>query len=97
MTPEEVAELQAAIANHEASQSGPIDVQLTDPDRIDFLQRTFNLSPEEAQELAVDRPDGGPSLSERLERLRPGISLGPLELELDGSLKEPRIEGRMRF
>lgn len=97
MTPEEIAELEAALANHEASQSGPASVDMTDPERLEFFQRTFNLSPEEAAELAVPSPEGGPSLADRLERLRPGANIGGWELTVDGSIKEPRIEGRYRF
>lgn len=95
MNPEELAALQEMLGTHEVSQSGAANVVMDDPERLETIQTVFNLSPEEAEQLAVPGVEGGPSLASRLESLRPGMNIGPLELTLDGSFKEPRVEGRI--
>ncbi len=77
---------------------GPIEANMEDPEAIwDQLRQRFNLTDEQVEELRMVAPEGGPGLAERLQRRQPQMSLGPLDLTLDGSLKEPRIEGSVRF
>ena len=70
-----------------------------DPEQalLGTFQRRFNLSPEEVQQIQVQGPGEGLTLRQRLERLRPDLNIGGMELSVDGSIEEPRIEGRMRF
>ena len=74
-------------------------ISLEDPDMIDWdvVRREFGLSDEEVEELQMVAPPEGQSMSDRLQSMRPNMNLGPMELTVDGSIKEPRIEGRMRF
>lgn len=84
---------------HEQTGEPPAQTSFEDTEAVDWdwLKTTFGLSDEEMVQLQMQPFDEGPSLEDRLEQLRPNMNLGPFELSLDGSIKEPRIEGRMRF
>lgn len=88
-----------ANANRDAGPPTAVGGVDLETDLIDWeaVQREFGLSPEEVEELRLAPPDQGGGIRERLEGLRPNMNLGPLELTVDGSLKEPRIEGSIRF
>lgn len=62
------------------------------------LARRFELSPDEIQVIAsqpldVQAPEAGPSLVERLERLRPGVRSEDVEVFLTGR----GVEGTIRW
>ena len=98
MTPEEQqAMLMQVMGAHEGP--GPVNANFADPEQalLGTFQRRFNLSPEEVQQIQVQGPGEGLTLRQRLERLRPDLNVGGMELSVDGSIEEPRIEGRMRF
>lgn len=74
------------------SSAGGID--LSDPSSIDWgsLAQEYQLSPEQVQILQIPQPADGPSLSDRLERMRT-LNTGGWELKLEDN----GITGSMRF
>lgn len=96
MDPEQLMQMMMA---HEMGGSEIEGISMDDPDMIDWgvVQREFGLSDEELAELQVVAPPEGRSMRDRLEGMRPNMNIGPMELTVDGSVKEPRIEGRLRF
>lgn len=107
MSPEEQMAMMMQMMNPEvvatseklsAMPEGPIAGNFDDPEGLwEGIRQRFRLSPEELNELRIENPAEGLSLGQRLQRLRPSLNVGPMELTVDGSVNEPRIEGRMRF
>lgn len=74
-------------------QGPPDPVSFEDPEqRLEVLREAFDLTDEEVMELAVPAGPEGPSLADRLRRLRPNANLGDLELGFDGNQVTGRIE-----
>lgn len=71
----------------------PVDFDDPDEDPFALLAQEFNLSPEEVEQLRVPTVPGGPSLADRLRSLRPNMSVGNMELGVEGN----RVTGRMEF
>jgi len=97
MTPEEQQQMMLEIIDRHEQPAGPVSgVDMTDPTQAlaPVLSRQFNIPVDEI--LAIP-PVEGLTLREQLERMRPSTNLGGLELGVDGSVKEPRITGRMEF
>ena len=90
MDPQEL--LMQIMGQHETAQSG---INLNDPSAVnwDALVGQLQLTPEELQELQIPEVRGGPSLAERLQRLRPDVDIGRLNLELSGQ----GVRGRLEF
>lgn len=80
---------------HENAHGGGGGVSFEDPAAVDFgaLFPSLKLTPEEIQTLQVRAPGEGPSLRQRLERLRPGLSLPGGEINLTGE----GVEGRFTW
>ena len=76
-------------------QYGPqAPIGLDDPTQlIERYRSALNLTPAEVQQLSVPQAQGGPSLQDRIQALRPNVNLGRLNLSTDGH----RVQGRMRF
>lgn len=95
MTPEEEqAMMMEVIGGHEGP--GPVTANFADPTQalVPMLSREFNIP---AEEILAIPPVEGMTLRQQLEGLRPNTNIGGLELGVDGSVKEPRITGRMEF
>ena len=69
-------------------------INLADPAAIDWgtLAREYQLTPEQVQMLQIPAPAEGPSLGERLERMRT-LNTGGMEFKLEDN----GITGSMRF
>lgn len=69
-------------------------INLNDPAAIDWgvLAREYQLTPEQVQILQIPAPAEGPSLGERLERMRT-LNAGGFELKLEDN----GISGTMPF
>ena len=81
---------------HEGVHAGrSATLQLEDPQAVDWgsLAQRFQLTPGEIQELQIPQPEGGPTLAERLARLKPQLRLGDINMELSGR----GVRGRMEF
>ena len=69
-------------------------INLDDPANIDWgaLAQEYELTPEQVQMLQIPAPAEGPSLGDRLERMRT-LNAGGMELKLEDN----GISGTMRF
>jgi len=95
-TPSEQELMMQMIDRHE-QPSGPVSgVEMADPNTAlaQTLSRQFNIPVD--QILAIP-PVEGMTLRQQLDRMRPSANIGGLELGVDGSVKEPRITGRVEF
>lgn len=87
--------MQMQEAQHTPPEGALSGANLQDPMAIDWnrLRSTLQLSDDEIRQLQTPAPEGGPTLQERLQALRPGVDLGQLNLELTGR----GVQGRMQF
>ena len=81
--------------NRGEPEGPPVPLNLEDPTQVDWgrLTRELQLTPEEVQELQIPAPEGGPTLAERVQRLRPQANIGALNL----SIEDEKLQGRVRF
>lgn len=97
MTPEEEQALMMQMIDRHEGPIGPVQgVSMADPNQAlaPMLSREFNIPVD--QILAIP-PVEGMTLRQQLERLRPNTTVGGMEFGVDGSLREPRITGRVEF
>lgn len=95
-TPDEQALMMQMIDRHE-QPAGPVSgVNMADPNQAlaSVLSRQFNIP---AEEIAAMAPPEGMTLRQHLEGLQPQTSIGGVNVGLNGSVKEPRIEVSGRF
>lgn len=97
MTPEEEQALMMQMIDRHEQPAGPVSgVSMADPTQAltSVLSRQFNIP---AEEIAVMAPPEGMTLRQHLEGLQPQMNMGGVDVGLNGSLKEPRIEVSGRF
>jgi len=94
-TPDEQAMMMEMIDRHE-QPAGPVQGNFADPEQalVGLLSRQFNIP---AEEIMAMPPEEGLTLRQRLERLQPQTTIGGVNVGLNGSVKEPRIEVSGRF
>lgn len=95
-TPDEQALMMQMIDRHE-QPAGPVSgVSMADPTQAlaRVLSRQFNIPAEEIAAMPVPE---GMTLRQQLEGLQPQMSMGGVDIGLNGSVKEPRIEVSGRF